>query len=74
MRRAGLTAPDADPTWSQTCVLPKRRERFSTLVAVVNDEEPRPLAGALPSGATARCAYLPTNIFFAVRSPSTTSS
>ena len=69
MRRAGLTAPDADPTWSQTCVLPKRRERFSTLVAVVNDEAAPPTAGALPSGATARSAYFPTNKIFARRAP-----
>ena len=55
-------------------VLPKRREGAWTLVPIVNDEAPRLSAEALPSIDTSTCSYLPTNIFFAVRSPSTTSS
>jgi hypothetical protein len=74
MRRAALAAPDADATWSATRVLPKRRERSSPLVVVVIDEAPRRRTEALPCIATTIGAYLPTNIFFAVRSPSTTSS
>ena len=74
MRRAALAAPDADATWSEIRVLPKRRERACALVVFVNDEAPRQRAEALPCIATTACAYLPTYIFFAVRSPSTTSS
>ena len=55
-------------------VLPKRREGAWTLVPIVNDEAPRLSAEALPSIDPSTCSYLPTNIFFAVRSPSTTSS
>jgi hypothetical protein len=74
MRRAALAAPGADATWSERRLLPKRRERASSLVVVVNDEAPRRTAGALPCMATTNCSYLPTYNFFAVRSPSTTSS